>query len=137
MMLSDENRQKVMFHSEGAVLASAGSAGSALACDIARCQIDGLANALIRIEGREETAHFVFALSDRVTGGMRDTTTYLSPLLLDEFGLNEEDDIDPPPPPRSRLERLLDWILVPQFAWGVFCGLALLTLATIAGQGRP
>lgn len=62
-MLDEEQRQKIILYQEGAVLANVGNNGPLVACEIAQCQIDGIANGLVRIQGAKETAGFIFALS--------------------------------------------------------------------------
>lgn len=119
-MLDEENRQRITLHQEGLVLANAGNCGASSACEVAQCQMDGIANALIRIQGAKQTAMFVFALSDRVSGGVRDVTDcfpQLAPLVVDV----------PPPLEKKRL---------PDFAWGFLCGLAVMVAVTMLAMGR-
>lgn len=132
-MLNRTQRRNIMLHQEGAILSAIGSSGAAMTSEIARAQMDGIANALIRLEGREEAAHFVFALSDRVVGGLPVTTDYLSPEILE--GVKHFDlDLDEPEP--EPVPSRLDWFLDPKFSWGVFVGLAVMMLVTVMAQGR-
>ena len=119
-MLDEEQRQRIILHQEGLILGNVGSVGVPMQCEIAQCQIDGVANALIRMQGAKETAAFVFALSDRVAGGLRDATDFVSPLLLDQPAAI----VDEPPPaaPPSR---------IPDFAYGFLCGLGAMVVVTM------
>jgi len=122
-MLDEAHRQRIMLQQEGAILAMVGSCDKITTCEVARCQIDGITNALIRMEGAEETAHFVFALSDRVSGGLRDVTDYLPPFLVGEERIEEH-------APIVRQNR------VPDFAYGFLCGLAAMATFTMLAMGR-
>jgi hypothetical protein len=75
-MLTDEMRKQVMISHEGQILAVAGQCGIPHACDMAHCVVDGMFNALIRMEGREKAAEVAFAVSDRVAGGLREGTVW-------------------------------------------------------------
>lgn len=123
MMLDHEVRQRIILQQEGAVLASISSYATPVACEIARCQIDGIANALIRIDGAEETAQYIFALSDRVAVGCRAHTAYLPTCMMEgPVKLLEE-------PPKQQQPGA-------QFAWGFLCGLAVMTIVTVLAWGR-
>lgn len=135
-MLDQETRRKIMLHQEGLVLASVSNYGVDTACESARCLIDGVANALIRLEGHEETAHFIFALSDRVAGGLADNTKYLSPVLLDPLHAKFDDKLEHPDVPAEPALRHFEFHIGPQFSWGFMCGLAVMMLITILAQGR-
>lgn len=128
-MLDQEVRRRIILQQEGAVLASISGYTTPVACEIARCQIDGIANALVRIDGAEETAHFIFALSDRVAGGLRDDTDYVSPLMIEASPVRIDND-DPPPLPAVRQKR------GPDFAYGFLCGCAAMYVITILAWGR-
>lgn len=125
-MLDEATRQRIMLHQEGVVLGNVASIGMEDACSAARCQIDGIANALIRMQGAEDAARFVFALSDRVAGGVRDVTDYLPPFLGGEKVIEHE----PPPAPIKPEKR------VPDFAYGFLCGLAAMATFTWLVMGR-
>lgn len=128
-MLDETTRQRIMLQQEGAILASVGSYSDAsVTCEIARCQLDGITNALIRIQGSKETASFVFALSDRVAGGVRDVTD-CPPFLRGEPKVIEA-EIVKDAPPRSRSLMLMG------FAYGFLCGLGAMMLITLLAMGR-
>ena len=121
-MLDEATRQRIMIQQEGAILASVGAYSEpAVACEIARCQLDGISNALIRMQGPERTAAFVFALSDRVAGGVRDVTDCWSP---------SEKVIEHEPAPVKPEKR------VPDFVYGFLCGLAAMATVTWLAMGR-
>lgn len=122
MMLDHDVRQRIILQQEGAVLASISSYATPVACEIARCQIDGIANALIRIDGAEETAQYIFALSDRVAVGCRSHTAYLPTCLMEGPVKLEQ--------PSKQPQNLA------QFAWGFLCGLAVMTMVTVLAWGR-
>ena len=127
-MLDETTRQRIMLQQEGAVLASVGSYNDAsVTCEIARCQLDGITNALIRIQGAKETASFVFALSDRVAGGVRDVTDCMPPFLHGEPKVIEAEIVKDAPP------RSLLWM---GFAYGFLCGLGSMMLITLLAMGR-
>jgi len=119
-MLDEATRQRIMIQQEGAILASVGAYSEpAVACEIARCQLDGISNALIRMQGPERTAAFVFALSDRVAGGVRDVTDCWSP---------SESVIEHEPAAAESEKR------VPDFVYGFLCGIA--ATITLLAMGR-
>ena len=74
MSLSREMKRNLTMQQEGTYLGNVATYGIGSAADLARCAADGAVNALIRMEGAEATAPFVFALSDRVAGGVRAPT---------------------------------------------------------------
>jgi hypothetical protein len=65
----------------------------------------------------------VFALSDRVSGGVRDVTDYLPPFL----GGSEPVEAPPLPSPRPRS---------PSFGYGFLCGLVVMAVVTSLAIGR-
>jgi hypothetical protein len=73
--MTPADRRAIILQQEGAALNAAGMMGDDGA-ERTRCLIDGLANALVRIDGTEAAAGYLFALSDRVAGGLRDPTDY-------------------------------------------------------------
>lgn len=74
MKLDQETRHRTVRMQEGSILNVAGNSGDEYAVDCAKACIDGMANALIRIEGREKAAEFAFALCDRIVAGIRAPT---------------------------------------------------------------
>lgn len=129
-MLDEATRQRIMLQQEGVVLSSVGTySDAAIACEIARCRLDGISNALIRMQGAKETASFVFALSDRVAGGVRDVTDHWSPSI--KVIEQEAAAAAPAPPPAvARTERVTD------FYYGFLCGLAVMIVVTVLAMGR-
>lgn len=73
-MIPDETRRQIVLGYEGHALGIAGGQGVDSAADLARCQIDGAMNALVRMVGPEEAAKYALALGDRVAGGLREPT---------------------------------------------------------------
>jgi hypothetical protein len=69
--MTPDARELCMLNHEGQTLHMAGSHGKEYAIDVAHCVVDGIMNALIKIEGPEAAAQFAFALSDRVVGRVR------------------------------------------------------------------
>jgi len=69
--MNPDSRELCMMNHEGQTLQMAGSHGKEHAVEIAHCVVDGVMNALIKIEGPEAAAQFAFALSDRVVGRVR------------------------------------------------------------------
>jgi hypothetical protein len=115
-----------MIQQEGAILASVGSYSDAsVTCEIARCQLDGIANALIWMQGAKETAAFVFALSDRVAGGVRDVTDCWSPVPVKVI---EHEPVEPAKGFR-RAAKALD-----RFYYGFLCGMAVMVVVTALGR---
>lgn len=74
-MNAEERRNAVTCY-EGQVLTIVGNCGPEYACDMARCAVDGAINALMRIEGAQETARFAFNVVDRVVETVRDATEF-------------------------------------------------------------
>jgi hypothetical protein len=127
MNLSKQHRRVIMTTQEGNALSNVGSYGLDQAADIARCQIDGLFNAVIRIEGVESASRFAFALSDRVAGGLREPTEaiLLRPAPSIEIDIQA---FEPKPLP----QRSSYW-------WGIFHGVltgAAVTLWCLAYYGK-
>ena len=130
-MLDEATRQRIMMQQEGTILASVGSYSDAsTTCEIARCQLDGITNALIRMQGAKETAAFVFALSDRVAGGVRDVTDYMPPFLGGEPTVLEAQLIEASPLPAWRK---LPWT---GFSYGFLLGLVVMLAVTTLATGR-
>lgn len=75
-MLSPEIRKQQVLLYEGQAISAAGHHGKDGAIELARCAVDGVMNALIRMEGREAAATYAFALADRVVGGLREPTAF-------------------------------------------------------------
>lgn len=125
-MLDETTRQR-MLQQEGAILASVGSYSDAsITCEIAQCQLDGITNALIRMQGARRTASFVFALSDRVSGGVRDVTDYMPPFLRGEPKVIEAEVVKETPASKR----------VSDFAYGFLFGLATMATVTWLAIGR-
>src|SRR3990167_4941270 len=93
----------VLLQQEGQIVSIAGAHGKAFAGRLAREICDGTMNGLIRIEGREEAAGFVLALSDRVAGGLRAPTDFRS--LIAPAYPDEDEDEDEEPMTLSMRER--------------------------------
>lgn len=74
MIYSPDQRRQIMLSVEGGFLERVGQLGEAVAAESARCTIDGIANALMRIEGPERAAEFTLALGDRMVGNIRTPT---------------------------------------------------------------
>lgn len=66
--MNDSHKRQMVIMYEGQALNYAGVNGDVEGINNAHCAIDGLMNALIRLDGPEEVAKFAFALSDRVVG---------------------------------------------------------------------
>ena len=131
-MLDQDTRRKLMLQQEGQVLASAGSYGVPTACESARCLVDGITNALIRMEGAEETANFMFAVSDRVAGGLRENTDYVSTILKEvvvDRAFKEIRD-------KQAEQALARALSIRLFAFGFLVGCAVMMAVTILAQGR-
>lgn len=124
-MLDEETRRKLMLQQEGQVLSSAGAYGVPMASESARCLIDGITNALIRMQGPEETAQFVFALSDRVAGGLRENTDYVSTILSDKAVSAAFAEVAEIQAEKSRART---------FTWGFLCGLAVMMAVTVLAK---
>lgn len=125
-MLDQEQRTTIILHQEGAILANVSNCGADVACEVACCQIDGIANAMIRIQGAKDTAHFVFALSDRVAGGVRDETDFVPRFLLDKPTPKDVEPVPQPAPPRR----------LPDFYYGFLCGLGAMAAFTTLAMRR-
>ncbi len=85
--LPPELRTNMVLMYEGCALKAVGDNGGAeVACEIARCNIDGAFNALIRMEGAEAAAEYAFALADRVSGRIKAPTAWppvLAPTVIE------------------------------------------------------
>lgn len=77
--MTPDQRRAIVIANEGNALTSVGHHGPDGAAEFTRLTIDGLLNALIRIEGAEAASGYVFALSDRVCGGLREPTDFRAP----------------------------------------------------------
>lgn len=74
-MLSQTERELIVLQNEGSILHSCvHHGGKSRAGQVARAVVDGVMNALIRLEGSKEAAAFAFVLADRVAGGVRAPT---------------------------------------------------------------
>lgn len=81
MTLPDHLRRQVMLASEATVIKGASDTNDSMSIEVAQCQIDGMLNAMVRLRGAREAAEFIFALSDRVVGGLP-TMTDFKPLAF-------------------------------------------------------
>jgi hypothetical protein len=71
-----KTREQLVMMYEGMALNRCGCIGAAVAAEETRCAIDGMANALVRMHGREEAAEYLFALADRIVGGLKTPTAW-------------------------------------------------------------
>lgn len=92
-MMSPADRRRVMLHQEGSALTNVAHHGTDMAAEYARATMDGLANALMRLEGVESAAGYLFALGDRVAGNLREPTDFRAPAMA----LPPPPDTEPPP----------------------------------------
>lgn len=79
--MTPDQRRAIVIANEGNAPTSVGHHGPDGAAEFTRLTIDGLLNALIRIEGAEAASTYVFALADRVCGGLREPTDFRAPQL--------------------------------------------------------
>lgn len=94
MNLSSDYRRRIVMASEGSAIGAVGTNGSEMQGEIVRAQIDGLFNALIRIDGAETAAGYAFTMGDRVAAGLRAPT---------DFRLPKPVLVQPAPPPPDSL----------------------------------
>jgi hypothetical protein len=73
-MPSPDMRKRHVLMYEGRALSDTGTHGQETAIEFAHCAIDGIINALIRVERSAAAARYAFALADRVVGGIREPT---------------------------------------------------------------
>jgi hypothetical protein len=64
--ISADQHRMIMLQNEGQLISCAGHASLATACAFARAEIDGKVNAMIRLQGAQKTAEYLFAAADRV-----------------------------------------------------------------------
>ena len=74
--MNAEERRNVVVGQEGMALQLAANFGTEGGVQRIHCLIDGMANALVRLEGAEAASRYVFALGDRVAGGLREPTDF-------------------------------------------------------------
>jgi hypothetical protein len=110
-------RHQFMLSNEAFVINNAANADAETAVDVAQGVIDGCANGMVRLQGLKPTAEFLFALADRVVGGVLQPT---------ESKISEP--FDPGP---LKLKPLPWWERAP-YAWGVMHGATLVLLVLIA-----
>jgi hypothetical protein len=72
-MTPQVKEQMVLAH-EGQTLMMAGSHGNDHAVSMGHCVVDGVMNALVRMEGPEKAAEYAFALADRIVGAVKSPT---------------------------------------------------------------
>lgn len=128
MTLSSHHRRNIVLQAEGMAINQAGSVGSDLQADITRAQIDGLFNALIRMEGRETAAGYAFTVGDRVAGGLREPTDFRLPKV-------ELVQPAPPPPLPPVIEPEPKWWHPTPWRWGFVYGVLVGMLIAICGMG--
>lgn len=75
-MIPSNQRHNIVLMHEGQALQYASSHGTDIACEFARCQIDGAFNALMRMGGTDAAQEFAFALSDRMVGRLKTPTPW-------------------------------------------------------------
>lgn len=73
-MMNPEMGRRLVLHYEGSAISNVANGGIVVASEHARCALDGIMNALIRIDGAEEAAKFGYALADRAVSGVRSVT---------------------------------------------------------------
>lgn len=128
MTLSSHARRNIVMSSEGMAIHMAGSNGSEMQADVTRAQIDGLFNALIRMEGRETAAGYAFTVGDRVAAGLREPTDFRLPKL-------ELVQPAPPPVPPPIVEPKPKWWHPTPWFWGFVYGVLVGLLVAICGMG--
>jgi hypothetical protein len=74
--MTPEDIKRTMLGWEGQAIEVAGRQGTDEACTYLRAQVDGLVNGLIRLQGAEKTASYLFALTDRAAAGIRCQTMW-------------------------------------------------------------
>jgi hypothetical protein len=131
----------VLFY-EGQAIQIAGNHDRAAALDQITAMIDGNVNAMIRVQGAEETSKYAFALADRVVGKVRGATMFPArpvPRVAEDVAEAIVGDIEavirgPKAAPAAPAPAGLDaptWrrlLLVTAFCWwlvGVLCGAAV------------
>lgn len=112
-MMPDEMRRQIVIGCEGNALGNAGNQGVDFAADLARCQVDGNMNALVRMIGREEAAKYALALGDRVAGGLREPTAlpWLVPPKPEPLPDFPPADWSPEPAPAPPPKRMNFWTI--------------------------
>jgi hypothetical protein len=101
--MSTEHRKQATINFEGQTLAFAGQYGLAIGREHAQCVIDGAANALARMDGAKDAAMYLYAVADRITGGVREPTALPAALLPAPKPVPlilAIEELDPPPPRR-------------------------------------
>ncbi len=110
MMISPRDRKRIVMSQEGQILSAVGEHDADMAAEIARLRVDGIMNALIRIEGPEAASRYAFAVSDRVAaGGLRAPTDFVLPAPV---------TIEASAPPPHKPKR--QWSA--SYGWGLFHG---------------
>ena len=118
MNLSSEYRRRIAMASEGSAIGAVGNNGAETQSEIIRAQIDGLFNALIRIEGVQTAAGYALALGDRVVGALREPTEFVlpKPVLIEAMPEPGEET------PADTVLRPSWWIAFGLVLWGVVVG---------------
>jgi hypothetical protein len=106
-----------MLSNEATVINNAANNDAETAVDVAQGVIDGCANGMVRLQGLKPTAEFLFALADRVVGGVLQPTENKRSEPFDPGPLK----LKPPP-----------WWERAPYAWGVMHGATLVLLVLTA-----
>jgi hypothetical protein len=106
--MTPEHKARYTMAHEGQAMVLVGEQGAEHAVAMGHCVVDGVMNAMIRLEGPEKAAEFAFALSDRVVGQIKTPT---GPRIV-------------PPKPLHKMVRrdLVTLALFSGFVAGVFAG---------------
>lgn len=76
-----KDRRNIMLQNEGGLIGCAGHHSDEFACAFARAEIDGKVNAMIRLQGAQKTAEYLFAVADRAAGAIKEPTRYALALV--------------------------------------------------------
>lgn len=134
MTLPAHIRRQVILASEAAIIKGAADFNDAASVEVARCQIDGMFNAMVRLRGAREAAEYAFARSDRIAGGLpapvdfwaADPVPVDAPIAAAEPAppmAASEPELPVAAPPRSRRWPIYLWglshgaVLALWFAW--------------------
>lgn len=79
--MNDELRRLHVLGFEGQTLNFAATHGLETGLLHTRCVIDGAANALARLDGEKNAAHYLYAVADRIVGDVREPTALPQALL--------------------------------------------------------
>lgn len=76
MSANSTRRRSFMLANEATVINNAANNDAETAIDVAQGVIDGCANGMVRLQGLKPTAEYLFALADRVVGGVLQPTEH-------------------------------------------------------------